>query len=49
MNRIILSSSREYDTVLDSFCGSATTGVSILYNKRIFIGIESEWMTFPYY
>jgi len=42
MNRIVLSSSREGDLVLDPFCGSATTGVAALSCNRKFIGIDSE-------
>ena len=42
IERIILASTQEGDTVLDMFSGSGTTGaVSIRHNRR-FIGIEQE-------
>jgi site-specific DNA-methyltransferase (adenine-specific) len=40
LNRIILLGSNEYDTVLDPFLGSGTTGVVAVQNNRKFIGIE---------
>ena len=40
LERIILASSNEGDSVLDPFCGSATTGVAALRNGRKFIGID---------
>jgi len=42
LKRIILSSSKEGDVVLDPFCGSGTTGVVALRYKRKFIGIDLE-------
>lgn len=40
--RCIMSSTNEGDLVLDPFCGSGTTGVVAIENKRRFIGIEKE-------
>ena len=42
LERIILSTSKEGDIVLDPFCGSATTGVVALRNNRKFVGIDLE-------
>ncbi|NOZ62275.1 MAG: site-specific DNA-methyltransferase [Calditrichaeota bacterium] len=42
LKRIILSSSNEGDTVLDPFCGSATTGVVAIRYKRKFVGVDLE-------
>ena len=42
LERIVLASSNEGDLILDPFCGSATTGVAALRNKRNFIGIDSN-------
>lgn len=42
LDRVVLSSTNPGDVVLDPFCGSATTGVSSLLNKRKFIGIDSD-------
>ncbi len=42
LERIIMACSNEHDTVLDPFCGSATTGVAALRNNRNFVGIDSE-------
>jgi site-specific DNA-methyltransferase (adenine-specific) len=42
LERIIQSSSNVGDTILDPFCGSATTGVASLRLKRKFIGIDLE-------
>ncbi|MCY4010743.1 MAG: site-specific DNA-methyltransferase [Candidatus Saccharibacteria bacterium] len=42
LERIILSSSRENDLILDPFCGSSTTGVMSLKHNRSFIGIDTE-------
>ena len=42
LDRIILASTRPADIVLDPFCGSATTGIAALREKRQFIGIELE-------
>ncbi len=42
LERIIQAASNVGDTVLDPFCGSATTGVAALRHKREFIGIDLE-------
>lgn len=42
IRRIILTSSNEGDLILDPFCGSGTTGVVALENKRNFIGIDID-------
>lgn len=42
LDRVVLSSTNPGDVILDPFCGSATTGVSSLLNKRKFIGIDSD-------
>ncbi len=42
LDRVVVSSTNPGDTILDPFCGSATTGVSALLNKRQFIGIDSD-------
>ena len=42
LDRVVLSSTNPGDIVLDPFCGSATTGVSSLLNKRKFIGIDAD-------
>lgn len=42
LQRIILASTKSEDIVLDPFCGSSTTGVAALKEKRQFIGIEAE-------
>lgn len=42
LERIILSSTEEGDLILDPFCGSGTTGVAAISNKRKFIGIDLE-------
>jgi len=42
LNRIILASTKENDLVLDPFCGSSTTGVSAILNKRKYVGIDLE-------
>lgn len=42
MERIILACSNPRDTVLDPFCGSATTGVAALQHRRKFIGIDNS-------
>ncbi|MEL0102991.1 MAG: site-specific DNA-methyltransferase [Gammaproteobacteria bacterium] len=41
IERIILSSTKEDDVVLDMFNGSGTTGVVCVKNQRNYIGIES--------
>jgi len=40
LERIILSSSSENDTILDPFCGSGTTGVASVRHGRTFVGID---------
>ena len=40
--RIILSSTREGDTILDPFAGSCTTGITANLLNRKFIGIEQN-------
>lgn len=42
LNRIILSSTKEGDIVLDPFTGSSTTGIAAIQNKRKFLGIDLE-------
>ena len=42
IERMVLSSTKENDTILDMFCGSGTTGVVTIRNKRKFIGIEKD-------
>jgi len=42
LERIILIGSKEYDTVLDPFMGSGTTGVVAKRLGRNFIGIEID-------
>jgi site-specific DNA-methyltransferase (adenine-specific) len=42
LNRIILSSTKEGDMVLDPFTGSSTTGIAAIQNKRKFLGIDLE-------
>ena len=42
LNRIVLASTNENDTVLDPFCGSGTTALACAINKRKFIGVEIE-------
>ena len=40
IERMVLSSTNENDLILDMFCGSGTTGVVSIRNKRKFIGID---------
>ena len=40
IDRIILSSSKENDIVLDPFMGSGTTAISCLKNNRKYVGFE---------
>ena len=40
--KVILNSSKENDTVLDSFMGSGSTGVACVQTNRNFIGFELE-------
>ncbi|MEJ5362789.1 MAG: site-specific DNA-methyltransferase [Spirochaetota bacterium] len=42
LERIILATTKENDTVLDPFCGSGTTGVVAVRYNRKFIGIDNE-------
>ena len=42
LERIILASTREGDTVLDPFCGSSTTGVACKKLGRKYIGIDNN-------
>ena len=42
LERIILASTQEGDTVLDPFCGSSTTGVACKKLGRKYIGIDHE-------
>ncbi len=42
LNRIILSSTKEGDLVLDPFTGSSTTGIAAVQNNRRFLGIDLE-------
>ena len=42
IDRIVLSSSKENDVILDLFSGSGTTGVVSVRNKRKYIGIDID-------
>ena len=42
MEKMILNSSKEDDTVLDPFMGSGTTGVACVNLNRKFIGFELD-------
>lgn len=42
LDRVIRASSNPGDTVLDPFCGSATTGVAAVLNGREFVGIDAD-------
>lgn len=42
LKRIILSSTKEDDLVLDPFCGSSTTGVAAVMLNRKYVGIDLE-------
>ena len=42
LERMVLSSTKENDVILDMFNGSGTTGVVALRNNRKYIGIELE-------
>ena len=42
LERIILASTNEGDTICDPFAGSSTTGVAALRNNRRFVGCERE-------
>lgn len=41
LERIILSSTKENDVVLDPFCGSGTTGIAAKKHNRKFIGFDN--------
>ncbi|MBD5390795.1 site-specific DNA-methyltransferase [bacterium] len=42
LERIILSSSKENDLILDPFCGSGTTGIAAFRYGRRFVGIDMD-------
>ena len=42
LSRIVLSSSKKGDIILDPFCGSSTTGIAANLFGRQFIGIDNE-------
>lgn len=42
LERVVLSSTNEGDTVLDPFCGSGTTGAVAMRYSRRFIGIDRD-------
>ncbi len=42
LERIILSSSKPSDLILDPFCGSGTTGIAAFKHNRRFVGIDNE-------
>jgi site-specific DNA-methyltransferase (adenine-specific) len=42
LDKIILASTNENDLILDSFCGSSTTGISAVRLNRKYIGIDNE-------
>ncbi|MBI5191865.1 MAG: site-specific DNA-methyltransferase [Nitrospirae bacterium] len=42
LKRIILSSTKENDLVLDPFCGSSTTGIAAISLNRKYVGIDLE-------
>jgi site-specific DNA-methyltransferase (adenine-specific) len=42
IERLVLACSKEGDLILDPFCGSGTTGVASIKNKRRFVGIDSS-------
>jgi site-specific DNA-methyltransferase (adenine-specific) len=42
LSRIILSSTKENDWILDPFSGSSTTGIAANLLNRKFLGIEKE-------
>lgn len=42
LKRIVIASTNEGDLVLDPFCGSSTSGLASIQNKRKFIGIDKE-------
>jgi site-specific DNA-methyltransferase (adenine-specific) len=42
LRRVVLSSTKKGDVVLDPFTGSSTTGIASIMNDRKFIGIDME-------
>lgn len=42
LERIIISSSKPSDLILDPFCGSGTTGIAAFKHNRRFVGIDNE-------
>lgn len=42
LDKIILASTKENDLILDTFCGSSTTGISAVRLNRRYIGIDNE-------
>lgn len=42
LERIVLASTNEGDTILDPFCGTSTTGVAAVKYGRNYIGIDSS-------
>jgi site-specific DNA-methyltransferase (adenine-specific) len=42
LNRIILASTKENDTILDVFTGSSTTGIVAIQNNRKYLGIDTN-------
>ena len=42
IEKLVLTSTNEGDTVLEPFMGSGTTGVACKENRRKFIGIEKD-------
>ena len=42
LERMILASTEEGETILDPFCGSGTTGVAAIRLGRQFVGIDQE-------
>lgn len=41
LERLVKAATNENDLVLDPFCGSSTTGVACLKNKRRYVGIDN--------
>lgn len=42
LKRIILASTNEGDLILDPFCGSSTTGVAAVLERRKYVGIDLD-------
>ncbi|RAL24892.1 site-specific DNA-methyltransferase [Lujinxingia litoralis] len=42
LDRIVQAASNEGDLILDPFCGSSTTGVAALKNKRRYVGLDQN-------